>query len=224
MAIAFDAKSDGATFGPGLGPFSYTSQTVASGAILLLEVVFSTVSETVTGATFNGVSCDNSATVTANGWRSTLLWWLTPASGAHTIQITVSGSVTGAMRSTSYTGVDTAVTPVTNTGSSAGATSLTVAVTTTVANSWLMGLFENHTRQEFAGSGVTMRTDTTQGDGLFDSTTPTGATGSKSLTVDTGATSSPWSGIVIAFAPTAGGGGGVFVRSYYDMLHGRDVS
>lgn len=197
MAIAFEGANDGATQSAGT-TLSWNHTQV--GNLLVVQVLISSGAATVSTITFNSVASDGNVTVSANGWRNYLFWWFNPATGSHAVDITVDTFSFFVGRSASYSGVETTHTPETNTGSSAGATSLTVSVTTTVNDSWLVGVCENHTEQEFAGTGTIMRTDNTQGDGLFDSNGPKTPAGSFSLQA-TSTNSVPWSGVVAAFAP-----------------------
>jgi hypothetical protein len=138
MAIALDTSATNTT-----ASFSYTC--TGSNLILFVGITWNVTGSNSTSApTYNGVALTQIGTNTANGSANAVeLWYLVaPATGAHTLAVTVNAS--GGMRVNveSYTGVaqtnpidgSTSATPATFNNT----TPATLSITTTVANDWIV--------------------------------------------------------------------------------------
>jgi len=139
MAIAFDASSQGSA--------SATSVTVAhtctgSNRILITGIwVQDPAGDVVTGVTYNGVAMTqiNKSINTATYGSVYLYYLIAPATGTNNVVVTKTGTDLAYAVSASYTGALQSSQPnVQNVGTGSG-TSLTVSVTTTVDNCWLVG-------------------------------------------------------------------------------------
>ncbi len=206
MSIAFDTSVDlGSTTATSLSG----SITVGSGANPLVEVnvVGDTASDKITGATCGGtamvlVTKVSSAAGGSARWIYQFLLTGVVA-GANAIVVSASGSIFIAAHAVSYTGAAQIGQPnASNTGVAASASSLTVAVTSTVDNCWLIGGIKNDFGAGSAGTGTTVRqASVTGGMTSCDGGASVTPAGSSSLQVTQGTTA--WSGIVSAIAPAS---------------------
>lgn len=196
MAIAYDTIVN-ASFG-GSATLTKTWSHTCTGTDRLLFVNVHTDSNVVTGVTYAGVAMTK-IYGQATDFYNTVWALVAPASGANNVVVTCSSSVNIIPMSISYTGCDQTLPTIFNTGTTAAST-ITVSVTTTADNSWLMGYQrKNSGGAVTAGAGTTIRADdTTYGFTTCDSGGPITPAGSASLALTYSATK--WMGIV-AFAP-----------------------
>ncbi len=130
------------------------------------------------------------------------LYKTSPATGANNVVISWSGTAQGASGSISLTGVDTA-SPIDVSGTSGfggPGTSATKSVTTTKANSMLVGMFNAHGARTLTSTGAqTQRFSVSSSDRpILGATEPTTATGSYDIT-GTLSSSESWTVSVVAF-------------------------
>lgn len=142
-AIALDASANSGTGGATSPSTSLSWSHTTSGSNRLLVVAVST-GGTVSGVTYNGVAMTMGVSHTGSPYGgSDYLWYLAnPASGANTITVTTTTSIATVGLSISYTGAAQSV-PVDVTGSvasSGSVLSLSLNVTTTVDNDWLVSM------------------------------------------------------------------------------------
>ena len=129
------------------------------------------------------------------------MWYLiNPASGAHNVVVSASGtSLIGGM-AVSYTGAKQSAQPdAFATNSSSGATSITTSVTTVANNCWTVLYSKIDGTAITAGTGSTQRVNNT-GKALFDSNSALTPAGSKSMTL-TDAASPHWGVVMASFSP-----------------------
>ena len=176
MAIAHDSTTTGAGVD---GNTNYTFSHTCTGSDLMLMVCVTTNTTTdPSGITYNGVAMTKGATKTQS--RNGSIWYLAnPATGANTVSVTYAAAFTLAMGSaTSYTGCSGSI-GATGTNGAASGTTISVAITTTVANSYLVGAVECNNNQTFSSSGgSTIRANQNGGvdtisQGCVDLSTPT---------------------------------------------------
>lgn len=139
MAIAFDSASNS---GAQTTATTYNWTHTCTGSSLILVVSIgqrTTAGNTVSGVTFNTVALTQ-AVGHNNGSRRGDIWYLlNPATGAHSIAVTLSAAPTTSMAAAvSLTGVDQVTgLDATNTAGTTSATP-TVAVTTVADNCWVV--------------------------------------------------------------------------------------
>jgi pectate lyase len=192
-AIAFDATAS--TSAINVSTVSWT-HTVGSGSseILIVGVALedtSTAALAVNSITYNGVamtpvanSIATDGTSTFN--RSQLFYLLSPAAGAHTVSITLGGSVNGVSAgSVSLSGVAQSA-PAAATSILDSGTSISASINAPTANSWLVDVAVSGAASTTLtpGSGQTLRWGNTQANS-------TGAQSTKALTA-TGTSSVSW--------------------------------
>jgi len=193
MAIAFDTAVDG---GNNTGT-SLTWSHTCTGSLGLLIVGFAGDNiggaDDITSVTYNSVAmtlADKQVNPSSGGDRNTYLYFLLgPATGAHNVVISCSGSHLLQGGSASYTGVKASGQPdahTVNAETSSSLKTLTTSVTTVADNCWTV-LVENcydGGTPPVAGAGSTRRTfDATNGGwGIFDSNAVVHPAGSKSMT------------------------------------------
>lgn len=204
MAIAFDTAVDAGNATATSLTWSHTC--TGSNRLLVVDVVGNTSSDVITGVTYNSVAMTLVAKVSsaAGGSARWIYQYLleNPASGANSVVVSASTSIFIAGHSLSYTGAAQSGQPnAFNTGVAASATSLTVAVTSTVDNCWLVGNLKNDAGAGSAGTGTTIREATATGGMTSCDRGPVTPAGSSSLQVTQSSTL--WSGIVSAIAPPA---------------------
>lgn len=161
MAIALDNSAQSSNLSGSSTSFSYT----CTGSNLILIVgVQTTVNQTVSSITYNGVGLTQIATkATPNSARGVDLWYLiNPATGSNTLAVNLGGAVSNwfSVSVASYTGVKQTGQPDASGSSSAnsGLTDVTQSVTTTANNCWLVGIMSNaNSLNPTADSGTTLR-------------------------------------------------------------------
>lgn len=201
MAIAFDNITNTA-FKNGTAN-TQTTHSVAGSDRLGIVAIYSGTNN-VTGVTWDGVSCTGIdsllMTGAAAGQYIHLYYIIAPSTGATTVQVNSSSGLGGYFSIASYTGVkQTTPLDTNNKGGSSSTASLTVSVTTTIDNDWLIGFaYTGNTMS--AGTGTTLRGGSVAGIlNVVDSNGPTTPAGSDSLIVTQ--TASFAGMIVAAFAP-----------------------
>lgn len=204
MAIAFDTSvSSGAATSTSPLTFSHT----CTGSNLILFVgTLGPVSSTddITSMTYNGAAMTKVTSIQAPSDRLNGLWYLiAPATGAHNIIITFTGTFMQGM-SASYTGVRQSVQPEAfNATSTASNTALSASVTTLSNNAWLAGSFSEAQNSTFSnGSNTTIRQSlAAAGHAIADSNAAQTPQGSYSLGFSNSGPSGALSAIVASMAP-----------------------
>ena len=164
-------------------------------------------SDTATGATFNSVAMAQVGNVQKPvASRFAYLYYLAGTSGNASCAVTFSaepdfsGGVTSA-----YSGVASGAADSSNTGTSASASTFSVATTVVATNCWLAGWFYTGNTGIAAGTATSEVADNGNDNlGFYDSNATVG-TGSQSLEV-TCSVASTWAGAVASFAPAAAAG------------------
>lgn len=185
MAIAFNSTQNASAAGTTTVTYSHT----CSGAdrVLIVSCCSDDVSDDITGVTYNGVSLTLiDKQQAAGGFQYAYLFRLVaPAVGANNVVVTRT-STTGSVYATSmsYTGVDQ-TSPVDAVAKSTAASStISMPLTTTVANAWLVAGARNE-RGWTAGANTTIRTTSFGGGGNsgLDSGVAKGSAGAYTLEV-----------------------------------------
>ena len=164
--IALDATSNSASGLGAVSSYSWT-HTVGTGLSNSILIVGVTVEKSsgfeASTVTYNGVSLTKKVGVgTGTSQMKASLWYLlNPPSGAHTAQVTLSGTVGtdgAAGGAISLSGVDQ-TTPMPTTNSKAGTGTPSQSITTTNANSWTVDAmsFDSASTKTTTGSGQTRR-------------------------------------------------------------------
>ena len=145
MAIALDASTAGSSNDlTQVSTYSHTTGSIVKG-VLVVGVHVDNVTDLLTSVTYNGVAMTRvvaePSTPTTSVY-SYLYLLLDPPSGAHDVVISISGGANKYICSScaSYSGVVQSLTPnASGAKTQAAATSVSLALTTTVDNCWLMG-------------------------------------------------------------------------------------
>jgi pectate lyase len=219
-AIALDAASRAATTSTGRTSLTW-SHTVGGGAdrVLLVGVAVEdsgTADANITAVTYNGVALaavpNSKRSGGGTGIIQTQLFYLLNATlagaGAHTVSVTTQGPVDGiSAGAVSFTGVSQAVPgPAATNVDTSGADSISTAITSTVANSWIVDVVGSGNSGSFTpASGQTERWD-------IAASGMTGATSTKALGA-AGSTTLGWAHnganrlahSLVAIAPSTGG-------------------
>lgn len=158
MAISYDAFSSGG--GAGAGPKTFSHTCTGSNLGLFVGIMIQDTGDAVSDVTYNGVTMNS----VRNGNRSYLYYLQNPATGTNTVSVTYANSSGNGVScvSQSYTGAGAV--GATNSQSTTSGTQ-TLAVTTTVDNSWLVGFtgdFEDGGAFS-AGTATTLRGSTNVG-------------------------------------------------------------
>lgn len=195
MAIAYDTIVN-ASFG-GSATTTKTWSHTCTGADRILFVNCLTDANNVSGVTYGGVAMTRILGF-ATDYYNVIYALPNPASGANNVVVTCSVAQNIIPMSVSYTGAKNELPTITNTGS--GSSPLSVSVTTTADNSWIMGYVRRTTGGSItASTGTILRaSDTTYSLYTIDSNAPTTPAGSDSLNITY--TGTCYMGIV-AFAP-----------------------
>lgn len=180
MAIAFDAHT---TFKETTGTsLTFSHTCTGSNLVLWVNVLIQSGTDLVTGVTYNGVAMTRAGTPAVQGTQTDYGYYLyNPATGSNSVVVSTSSSVQIDAHSTSFTGVDSGHTPAYNTGGGASGTQLSVSVTTTVDNSWLVGGSRNNFGPTSGGTNTTWR-ETATSFGMSDSNGALSPAGSYSQT------------------------------------------
>lgn len=174
MAIAFDAKSNGAVES-GTAPLNI-SHVMGSGANGLLLVFIQANLDTINSVTFNGASATQLITTnnTSDGVRQFIWGLLAPSAGTYNVVVSWTGDKYVRVACVSYTGVKQSGLPDASGGAFTGGGSSAQAASATVVadNCWVAGLatfspgtayssFTNATLRESAGTlGIVRAYDT----------------------------------------------------------------
>lgn len=200
MAIAFDANHSGSQVTATSLTWSHTCST---GSDRLLVVGVYSIGDVISGVTYNGQSMTHINTIamtgTAIGWYLRLYYILNQSSGTNNVVVSASSSAALSGSSSSYTGVKQSSQPDASGGASlANSKSLTMSVTTTANNCWLIGWVRGDECN--AGAGTTLRGGPQGNLQLMDSNGAKTPAGSYSLSVG-----QSWnvyiSGSIASFAP-----------------------
>lgn len=152
MALAFDAFSSGSTL-PGN---SITMAHTCTGSNLILIVgISSNNADTVTGVTYNGVAMTLGKKSSVTGPVTYMYYLIAPATGAHNIVISGTGSEFWRAVGASYTGARQSSQPDQSAENRVTNTAITTTLTQAVTNAWQVGIMANSgSGTGSAGSGV----------------------------------------------------------------------
>ncbi len=164
-AVTFDAQSSGS--GTATTNITWSHTCTGSNLILVVEVVTNAASDTVTGVTYNAVAMTSAGAATLNtGVTSRIFYLANPATGAHTVSVTASGSAAIGGMSQSFTGAAGTVNGRVVTTGSATTASLTVTSTSgdMVVDSFgqvssLGGTTSNQTNRSSTTAGINLAGD-----------------------------------------------------------------
>lgn len=207
MAIAVDTTTSSISTGfSGTVTKTWSHTCTGSGLLLVLEAsLWQDVAGTgtITSASYNGVAMTFVTADRGAGMRSEL-WYLTaPATGAHTVSVTVTGNTDAIkLATTSFTGVDqSSPLSVSNTANSFSANA-TVSLTTTVANTVVVGALSKFgTAAPTTGSPYTnLAVNSTTSTTFSADYALVSSAGSTTLTYTT-STASDWSISIASFKP-----------------------
>ncbi len=204
MAIAQDALVNGGESSSGVSSYTY-SHTCTGSNLCLIVAVYDRSGDTTTGVTYNGVAMSQlkKATVPTQGFEVYLYGLINPATGAHNVVISRSGStstITGL--SVSYTGVKQSGLPDASASGTATTQTITTSLTTVAGNT--VALTATATPN---GGGITASTGATElnHSGAFmlarSTTFPIVSPGSYSMTIDGGSGSNQDAQVMISLAP-----------------------
>jgi hypothetical protein len=206
MAIAFDAQGD--AFNGGGTQSATASLTVAGTDRGMVIVALTNGGDVVTSVTYNGVAATRvliqSLTDIDANQRAYIYYLNNPDTGTHDAVVNTSVNTEIEVYAISYTGVSQSSQPHKfNSGSGTG--NLTVSVTTTDDNCWLVGYGRaNSSGAMGAGAGTTLRgTGTTLNAG--DSNSAKTPAGSHGLAFTNGSATTSYVGI-IALSPAVAAG------------------
>lgn len=206
MAIAFDIASDGGLVNPGTS-LTWSHTCTGSDLILFAGCFGQTGSDVITGITYNGVAMtlvDKILEGGASGRYTYLFYLLNPATGAHDVVISASGSTAISGLAASYTGVKQSGQPDASAKNSAaglaGNTDYTTSVTTIADNCWTVLFAKNNSGAPTASAGSTEREDNGNGIGIYDSNGVITPAGARSMLVKTAGVAD-WGSVMASFAP-----------------------
>lgn len=186
---------------------SNASITVGSGTHNIVFCGIYTVSGTASSVTIGGNSMTQiNSTSHAGGVVNTYLYYKNEVStGANTVTVSGSGIADYGIKCTSYLGDNSMLIDDESVTTNGSSSSITLTVTTTQDNSWLVGFERNESGDASDGTGTTHRG--TIGDhSIFDSNGVKSPTGTYSLIQNFSNTSN--SGNIASFYEGTGGGGG----------------
>jgi hypothetical protein len=204
-SIALDSTAGTTVRQSSVGSIS-TSFTNTAGNILIVGVAPNNDSDVVSGITYNAVALTRAAASTGHGISESdyLYYLISPATGAHTLVITFTTTVTADYGIVSYSGAKTTGQPdgTVSTFVGAGNSSITESITSTADNSWMVA-WSGLQRQTTASTNSTIRSGaTTVGGSLYDSNGPIHPAGSFSMTQNLSSAGSA-GGVAMTIAPAA---------------------
>lgn len=219
MALSFDAFTDGNFTSGTSHTFSHTC--TGSNGILWVHAMKNSNTDTITGATYNGVAMTLIQKITGNATRYLYSFYLiNPASGAHNVVITSSGSTAIGGNAASYAGAKQSGQPDASTSASKTATSspATWSITSVADNCWsVLATLGANNVVPVASTGSTLRgTNTTYADAkIFDSNSAITPAGAYSMSVTfTPYGSGNLDGVIGTFAPYVAASGPAGVKTY----------
>lgn len=189
MPIAFDAYTDGGALAPGSSPLAWNHTCTGSDRLLLVAVSIGAAVNTITGVTYNGVALTKLITTDFNGSIGVLEIWglVNPASGTNSISVAFTGSQFMGASAVSYTGVKQSGLPdASNYTDIAGvsSSSITTAVTTVAATTWIVAATYSNTGTPSAGTNQTARGTTATRATMLGDTNANQSPGSNSMTTN----------------------------------------
>ncbi len=208
MAIAFDATCS-LNF-TASGTSLSTSFTVGAGAnrLLVVEAMIGSASDILTGVTFNSIAMTRIgiSAATTDNQRVALYYLVAPASGAHNIVISTSGATRIDCRALSYTGVDQTNTlnEFSSNTATGTITGVTVSVTPTYTNTWVVGGFRNNVQNTcaLAPGGLRDNGDASDSTCMGDTNGTVTAGVATSMAYTFGSTATGAAGFVVAIRAT----------------------
>lgn len=209
MAIAFDAS----VLGPNTlaaSPQTWSHTTSGTNRILFVGAI--STADTITGVTYNSVAMTliGKTSYPGVGRQGVALFYLiNPTSGANTVSVTGSSTVSGF--SSSFTGAQQSGQPDSFAATNpADGANLVMTTTVVASNCWLVACEADGAGGETAGAGTTIRQTHSFALTLSDSNGTVG-TGSQSLTINFA--SNKRAGIVASFSPAAAAATSNFLSS-----------
>lgn len=208
MAIALDTSASSSASSTTSHSFSYTC--TGSDLLLWVYIIFFQTSDVLSTITYNGVAMTQVGTQSSAGAGTRLYSYVlaNPATGAHNVSCTWSGTDSPQFRVASYTGCkQTGIPDASLTfDDEADANGDTESVTSIADNCWHICGWGNSSCSTWnAGSGSTLR-QASSCIGLFDSNGPKTPAGSYSMSVNLTAGTTKWYGVMASFAPVAASG------------------
>lgn len=207
MAIAFDVATAGGSSTVGT-TLTFAHTCTGTDRILFVmatgDNVASSATDDITGVTYAGAAMTfiNKTFVAADRYRY-LFYLIAPATGANNVVIT--SSTSGGFKSgnaSSYTGVKQSAQPDANVVNQTTGTTVTMTLTTIADNCWTVLSAGAGGANAAAGTGSTLRADSTASQ-MFDSNGAKTPAGSTSMTVNTSdALSHPIMGVMASFSPS----------------------
>jgi hypothetical protein len=158
----------------GSDSFSYTTGSTAN-MVMLVSVSYNSTTTTISSVKYNSVTMTNVRTDTGGGSTLGLFRLVAPASGANTVLVTLSSSLSGGRVITSQvftaSGVDQS-NPIdaNNSATTGNSTSWSLALTTVADNAWIFDSFTTGTNFNSTigkGASQTLIGSTTSGTGTF---------------------------------------------------------
>jgi hypothetical protein len=183
MAVTYDTGTDGGN--ASATSLTYSHTVTGSDVILFVGVTGDYTSDGVTGVTYNGVAMTllDKNNGLSNLARWTYLWVLmAPATGAHNVVVSASGSQFIASLAVSYTGTKQTGQPDAHVFDRTAGGTLTSNITTVADNSLIIAYLHDDGGNGNPGSGATKRVEDAAFNGLNvfieknAATTPAGAT------------------------------------------------
>lgn len=221
--IGIDATSTGSS--GSASPVTWSQYSTAADSNRMVVVGChddSNSTDVVTGITYNGSAMTRMATVAVSSVaREWLYAILAPASGTSTVSVAFTGTPSMICASASYFNVgQTSIPDATSTAASAAATSLSVSLTTTAANDWLIGWAGNQGGSWSASTNSFIRVGQAGGLNrvLADSNGSVGAAGTYTFALNNGS-SVPVGLVAMAVKPVAPTTQTVLAVSTTDNLH-----
>jgi hypothetical protein len=202
MAIAFDAKTHLSDAGGAVASKTQAHTVTGSNPYLVVFTEGSTTSDRITGVTYNSVAMTKVDVQKGDSGRYITSWVLAnPATGSNNVVISSSPNDIIGASILSFTGCQSGSTPDSHaTATTPTGTSLAATTTVVGANCWLIGFAHGETFS--AGSGTTIRSETTADGYVSGDSNGTVSTGSQSLNF-TWVGSNVASGLVLSVAPAA---------------------
>lgn len=196
MAIAIDATS-----GSNTQSWSHT----CTGSNLLLWVTVRS-DNSITGVTYNSVALTKVGETTVSEHNS--LWYLiAPATGAHTVAVTLGTATFSQSAAASYTGVRQSGVPDASNTSSPGviAPPLNISVTTVADNCWVVASGQDNSGSGIVGAGTATTARIFQNNSviLLDTNGVVTPAGARTLQLTDTAGSAILSLVAASFAPVA---------------------
>ncbi len=206
-AIAFDAATDGGSTVSTSLSWSATVGVAANPILFVCIENGSTAQDLVTSVTYNSVAMTQFMNVTsANPWRGWCYYLVNPATGAHTVAITTSGTMDMRAASVSYTGASQTGVPDSSNSGAQTSNSASISVNTTVvaSGSWVSAFTFSGAVPANTIGGVLTATRISNGSAIvWADSNGTVSTGSNTATFSNASPTQTYLTLVFSIAPAA---------------------